>query len=76
MNRFLKKHAFYCRAFIDNIVIYLNTFEEHCQYLDIIFGLCAQKGIVGMHALSTGTSITLLGDTYALLIVGCFFFLP
>jgi hypothetical protein len=29
---------------------------------------------VGLHALSTGMSITPLGDTYALLIVDCFFF--
>jgi hypothetical protein len=31
---------------------------------------------VSMHALSTGTNITPLGDTYAVLIVDCFFFSP
>jgi Reverse transcriptase (RNA-dependent DNA polymerase)/RNase H-like domain found in reverse transcriptase/Integrase zinc binding domain len=45
MDKFLKKHASYCRAFIDDVVIYSNTFEEHRQHLDTIFGLFAQTGI-------------------------------
>jgi hypothetical protein len=45
MDKFLKKYGLYCRAFIVDIVIYSDTFDDHLQHLNTIFGLFADKRI-------------------------------
>lgn len=44
MNRLLKKHP-YCRAFIDDIVIYSDTKEDHIEHLSTIFSLFKSKNL-------------------------------
>jgi hypothetical protein len=45
MDKFLRDHRSYCRAFIDDIVIYSDTFQDHIQHLNIIFELFTKKRI-------------------------------
>jgi hypothetical protein len=45
MDRLLWKHAAYCRAFIDDVVIYSDTLEDHIHHLRTIFKLFRSKNI-------------------------------
>lgn len=45
MDRLLELHRSYCRAFIDDMIIYSDTFEEHCQHLSTVFDLFLEKGL-------------------------------
>ena len=45
MDRLLAQYTDYCRAFIDDIVIYFNSLEEYERYLRRIFKLFLSKNI-------------------------------
>ena len=45
INRTLKVHNDYYRTFIDNIVIFSDTFNNHIEYLKYIFSLFREKNI-------------------------------
>lgn len=45
MDRLLKPHRGYCRAFIDDIVIFSDTFEQHLEHLRAIFGVFEGRGV-------------------------------
>lgn len=45
MDQLLRKHCRYCRAFIDDIIIYSDTFEEHLHHLRTILRLFQRRGI-------------------------------
>jgi len=55
MDRLLKPHRHFCRAFIDDVVIFSDSFEDHMKHLEAIFrlfikkniGLSAEKSFVG-----------------------------
>ncbi len=45
MDQLFRDLKHFYRAFIDNIVIFLNIFEDHCQYLEEIFMLFWEKSV-------------------------------
>jgi hypothetical protein len=45
MDRLLASHSGYCRAFIDDIVIYSDTADDHLRHLRTIFALFRKKNI-------------------------------
>ncbi|RYC55608.1 hypothetical protein CHU98_g10598 [Xylaria longipes] len=45
MDKLFRSHSQYCRCFIDDIIIFSDTFEEHIQHLHTIFGLFQTKNI-------------------------------
>jgi hypothetical protein len=45
MDRLLDKHSSYCRAFIDDIVIFSDSEEDHLRHLRTIFDLFCRKNI-------------------------------
>jgi hypothetical protein len=45
MDQLLKEHKTYCRAFIDDIIIYSDSFDEHLYHLETIFKLFQDKNI-------------------------------
>jgi hypothetical protein len=45
MDIILRPHYLFARYYIDDIVIFFQTFEEHIKYLDIIFELFNRIGI-------------------------------
>jgi hypothetical protein len=45
MDRLLWKHATYCKAFIDDIVIFSDNLEDHVRHLRTIFKLSQSKNI-------------------------------
>ncbi len=45
MDRTLKLYYKYCYIFIDNIVIFLDTFKDHDKYLGTVFFLFEEKSI-------------------------------
>jgi hypothetical protein len=45
MDELLKEHKAYCRAFIDDIIIYSDGFEDHIRHLETIFSLSQDKNI-------------------------------
>ena len=44
MDRLLRKYPF-CRAFIDDIVIFSDSAKEHLEHLRVIFGLFVEMNI-------------------------------
>jgi hypothetical protein len=46
MNRILRPHKAYIKAYIDNIIIFFKTFEDHIEHLDKIFELFDKIGII------------------------------
>jgi len=45
MDRLLHKVGHFCRAFIDDIVIFSETYEEHLEHLDKVFTMFQENGI-------------------------------
>lgn len=45
MDRTLKPHKHFCKAFIDDIVIFSDTFEDHVAHLRTIFNLFLKLGV-------------------------------
>jgi hypothetical protein len=48
MDQLLKEHKSYCRAFIDDIVIFSDDFESHARHLETIFELF-EEGMSPFH---------------------------
>lgn len=45
MDRLLKPYRDFCRAFIDDVVIFSDSFEDHQKHLHAIFGLFTDRGL-------------------------------
>jgi hypothetical protein len=45
MDQLLKEYKTFCRAFIDDIVVFSNLFEDYVKYLEIVFQLFTNKNI-------------------------------
>lgn len=45
MDQLLLDHKKYCRAFIDDIIIFSDTFEDHVKHLETVFQLFTDKNI-------------------------------
>lgn len=45
MDRLFRSHSHYCRAFIDDIIIFSNTYDDHVKHLNTIFGLFQERNI-------------------------------
>ncbi len=45
IDKMLKLYRRYCRTFIDNIIIFSNTFKDHYKHLKTIFSLFEEKSI-------------------------------
>ena len=45
MDELLWPHQTYCRSFIDDIIVYSGTFEEHRSHLDTIFSTFTERGM-------------------------------
>ncbi len=46
MDELLRRHKHFCRAFIDDIVIFSDNAEDHAKHLESIFKLFKSKNIV------------------------------
>ena len=45
IDRTLEKHRSYCRAFIDNVIVFSNSYKDHCWHLHTCFSLFQEKNI-------------------------------
>ncbi len=45
MDQLFRDLKHFCRAFIDNIIIFLDIFEDHCRYLEEVFILFWKKSV-------------------------------
>ncbi len=45
MDRTLEKHRSYCRAFIDDVIIFSDSCEDHCRHLHACFSLFQEKNM-------------------------------
>ncbi len=45
INRTLKTYNDHCRTFIDDVIIFLNTFNDYIEHLEDIFSLFQKKNI-------------------------------
>jgi hypothetical protein len=45
MDQLLKEYKTFCRAFIDDIMVFSNSFKDHIKYLETVFQLFTNKNI-------------------------------
>ncbi len=45
MDQLFRNLKYFCRIFIDNIVIFSDIFEDHCRYLEEVFIFFQEKSV-------------------------------